>query len=334
VAKLKEQLARLEAELQKKQQAAAVAGKSSVSKKSGRLQGPEPEKAKDPQVVTAPPPVPWPWPEPQPPIVSDGACDGLLVSVSMSKDKPCIKPGSGQSFKDCQDCPEMVIAPPGSFMMGSPEPERGKFERPQRMVRIAKPFAVGRFAVTFAEWDVCVEAGGCGGYKPKDEGWGRNDRPVINVSWDDAKAYVAWLSKKTGMTYRLLSEAEREYAARAGTTTYFWWGSSITPNQANYSGSLQDRQKTLPVKSFRPNPWGLYQVHGNVWEWVEDCWHGSFDGAPPDGSVWTSGDCRNRVSRGGSWYIIAEDLRSAIRRRQHTFMRSFDIGFRVARTLD
>jgi formylglycine-generating enzyme required for sulfatase activity len=97
---------------------------------------------------------------------------------------------------------------------------------------------------------------------------------------------------------------------------------------------LQDRQKTLPVKSFRPNPWGLYQVHGNVWEWVEDCWHGSFDGAPPDGSVWTSGDCRNRVSRGGSWYIIAEDLRSAIRRRQHTFMRSFDIGFRVARTLD
>jgi hypothetical protein len=207
--------------------------------------------------------------------------------------KPCIKPGSGQSFKDCPECPEMVIAPSGSFTMGSPdgktlvvplpgklainpyerfavqlaEPERDAAEGPQHDVQIAKPFVVGRFAVTFAEWDACAADGGCGRYRPSDEGWGRDDRPVINVSWNNAKAYVAWLSMKNGKSYRLLSEAEREYVTRAGTTTPFWWGSTITAEQANYAvyaGGIQGewRQKTLPVKSFKPNDWGLYQVHG------------------------------------------------------------------------
>ena len=136
------------------------------------------------------------------------------------------------------------------------------------------------------------------------EGWGRGKRPVINVNWDDAKAYVAWLSRKTGKTYRLLSEAEREYVTRAGTTTPFWWGSSISTSQANYDGNYtygsgskgEYRQKTMPVDSFQPNPWGLYQVHGNVWEWTEDCWNDSYNGAPTDGSAWTaaiavSGSC-------------------------------------------
>ena len=157
--------------------------------------------------------------------------------------------------------------------------------------------------MTFDEWDACVADGGCNGYQPSDEGWGRGRRPVINVSWDDAKAYVAWLSNKTGKTYRLLSEAEREYVTRAGTTTPFWWGSSISTSQANYDGTNtygsgvkgEFRHETLPVDSFQPNPWGLYQVHGNVWEWVEDCYHESYAGAPSDGSAWTFEDC-SRVS--------------------------------------
>ena len=231
----------------------------------------------------APPPAPV-HPEP--------ACDGLVVSVAAGKN-PCIKPGSGAFFKDCPDCPEMTIVPEGRFTMGSPENEpEHQSEEAQHEVRFGKPFAVGRFAVTFAEWDACVADGGCGGYRPGDGGWGRDDRPVINVNWNDAKSYVQWLSKKTGKQYRLLSEAEREYAARAGTVTPFWWGSSISTGQANYDGIAilttvvakgEYREKTLPVKSFKPNPWGLYQVHGNVWEWVEDCWHDSYNGAPADG---------------------------------------------------
>src|SRR5262249_30260931 len=158
------------------------------------------------------------------------------------------------------------------------ESEEGRFsdEGPQHEVRILRPFAVGRFAVTFDEWDACMADGGCNGYRPEDQGWGRGRRPVINVSWHGAQAYVAWLSRKTGQGYRLLTEAEWEYAARAGTTTPFWWGSAISADQANYDGSYvyrngpkgEYRRQTVEVDSFRPNDWGLYQVHGNVWEWV------------------------------------------------------------------
>ncbi len=279
--------------------------------------------------------VPKTAPAPAKPPEECGA-DGLLVAVAMGK-KPCINPGSGESFKDCPNCSEMVVVPAGSFVMGSPESELG-----QHRVRIARPFAVGRFAVTFAEWDACEADGGCGGYMPGDEGWGRDDRPVINVSWNDAKEYVEWLSKKTGKTYRLLSEAEREYVTRAGTTTPFWWGSSITTDQANYDGSVvlfggggqkgEDRQKTLPVKSFEPNPWGLYQVHGNVWEWVEDCWNENYHNAPADGSANTTGDCGRRVFRGGSWLVI--HLSAAYRGWSTSDNRYYSIGFRVGRTLE
>ena len=162
-------------------------------------------------------------------VVSEDACDGLLVSVAQSDEKPCIKPASGASFKDCPDCPEMVLVPAGSFTMGSPknELEHRNDEEPLRQVTFTKPFAVGRFAVTFAEWDACADDGGCGGYKPLDQGWGRADRPVINVSWNDAQSYTKWLSGKTGRQYRLLSEAEREYAARAGKKSPFWWGATL-----------------------------------------------------------------------------------------------------------
>ncbi len=274
----------------------------------------------------------WPWSSGKP------ACDGLLVSVAAGK-KPCIKPGSGESFKDCPDCPEMVIAPAGSFTMGSPEgePERQKNEGPEHKVTFAKPFAVGRFAVTFAEWDACADDGGCGGYKPSDQGWGRGDRPAINVNWDDAQSYVKWLSEKTGRHYRLLSEAEREYAARAGKKSPFWWGASNSPDQANYNGDYTynggakgiNRGKTMPVKSFEPNPWGLYQVHGNVYDWVEDCYHNNYNGAPSDGSAWTTGECTSRVRRGGSGGD-PQLLRAAYRDYGNPVIRDDIIGFRVA----
>jgi formylglycine-generating enzyme required for sulfatase activity len=283
-------------------------------------------------------------PKPVPARPPEEACeDGLLVTVATGPN-PCIKPGSGKSFKDCPECPEMVIVPASSFMMGSPpdELERGSSET-QHKVTIAKPFAAARFAVTFAEWDACVEAGGCGRYRPNDQGWGRGERPVINVSWADAKAYVKWVSRKTGRAYRLLSEAEREYVTRAGTRTPFWWGTSITETQANYdtehtysggSSAGYHRQRTLPVKSFQPNPWGLYQVHGNIWEWAEDCWNSSYNGASNDGSAWTTGDCKLRVHRGGSWNSGPVFLRAAFRYREGIDVRSNIVGFRLARTLD
>jgi formylglycine-generating enzyme required for sulfatase activity len=198
---------------------------------------------------------------------------------------------------------------------------------------------VGRFAVTFDEWDACVADGGCG-HRAVDKGWSRGRQPVINVSWNDAKGYVAWLSKKTGKTYRLLTEAEREYVTRAGTITPFWWGSSISTSQANYDGNFiyggpkgEYRQRTVPVDSFEPNPWGLYQVHGNVWEWVEDCWNGSYKGALPNGSARITGECDRHVVRGGSWGDDPQKLRSAFRNRLATGSRGMDLGFRVARML-
>jgi formylglycine-generating enzyme required for sulfatase activity len=246
-------------------------------------------------------------------------------------------------FKECEKCPEMVVVPVGSFTMGSSATEEGHSsnEGPQHSVTISTPFAVGRFALTFEEWDACVADGGCNGYKPADQGWGRGRQPVFHVSWDDAKAYVAWLSRKTGKTYRLLSEAEREYVTRAGTATPFWWGASISASQANYDGTEtyrggpkgEYRQKTVPVDAFPPNAWGVYQVHGNVWDWVEDCWNASYVGAPTDGSAWVSGDCSHRVIRGGSWNFIPRGLRAAFRYRDSADDRSGGIGFRLGRTL-
>ena len=221
-----------------------------------------------------------------------------------------------RTFRDCAECPQMVVVPSGSFMMGSPGGEGIGDERPRRhRVRIDYRLAVGVYEVTFAEWDACVSAGGCGGYRPDDEGWGRGNRPVINVSWKDAQSYVRWLSNKTGKSYRLLSESEWEYVARAGTTTRYNWGNEIGHNRANCDGcgSRWGDEKTAPVGSFRANAWGLHDVHGNVWEWVADCWNGSYTGAPADGSAWERGDCSRRVLRGGSWVIDPWILRAAYR---------------------
>lgn len=281
------------------------------------------------------------------------AVGGIEIKVGPpgSSETRLFVPGEGKTewFKDLDVGPEMVVIPDGSFIMGSPEAEerRRENEGPQHKVTFAKPFAVGRFAVTFDEWDACAADGGCNGYKPADEGWGRGLQPAINVSWDDAKAYIDWLAKKTGKPYRLLSEAEWEYVARAGSSTAFWWGNSISPHQANYGSVLADvfgflspkpstgepRQRTSAVNSFEPNPWGLYQVHGNVWEWTQDCYHDSYDGAPTDGSAWISGGYVTRVARGSSWVDVPDLLRSASRTGGPSDTRGRGIGFRVARTL-
>ena len=243
-------------------------------------------------------------------------------------------------FQDCPGCPKLVVVPPGSFMMGSPkeEEDRNNDEGPVHEVRIDYSLAVGMYPVTFDEWDACVSDGGCSGYEPDDEGRGRGTHPVINVSWKDADSYVRWLSRKTGQEYRLLSESEWEYVARAGTRTRYWWGNEIGRNRANCygCGSRWDEDDSLssPVGSFSANAFGLYDVHGNVAEWVEDSWNESYEGAPTDGSVWKSraDNWRTRVLRGGSWIDDPRDLRSAKREWDNHETRSL-YGFRVARTL-
>jgi formylglycine-generating enzyme required for sulfatase activity len=240
------------------------------------------------------------------------------------------------SFKECAaDCPEMIVMPAGEFMMGSPATEPGRYgnEGPQHRVTIARPFAVSKFDVTFADWDACVSVGGCP--KVSDLTFGRNTKPLINVTWTDAQKYVAWLAKMTGQPYRLLTEAEWEYAARAGTTAAYYWGEAIGEGNANCvgCGSAWENLETSPAGSFASNAFGLYDMAGDVWQWVQDCYHDDYNGAPADGSVWTGGDCSRRIVRGGSWLIKPEFLRAAFRVGVTTDDRNSDLGFRVARTL-
>jgi formylglycine-generating enzyme required for sulfatase activity/uncharacterized caspase-like protein len=247
------------------------------------------------------------------------------------------------TFQECAKCPVMIVIPPGRFTMGSPDNETGRAanEGPQRTVSINKAFAAAKFAVTFDEWDACVAGGGCNAYSPADIGGRRGRHPVVNVSWDDTQAYVAWLTKATGKPYRLLSEAEREYVTRAGTTAPFWFGTTITARQANYDSTAsyangpkgEARQRTLPVDFFGPNAFGLYQVHGNIQEWTEDCWRPSYAGAPNDGSPRMQEGCGGRVLRGGAFADGPSALRSAARVGFAPGNRTPAVGFRVARGL-
>lgn len=248
--------------------------------------------------------------------------------------QPAPRRPPGTTFRDCEECPQMVVVPAGKFVMGSPSTEagRGDDEGPPHSVTIAYRFAAGVYEVTIAEWDACAADGGCNGYRPNDHGWGRGTRPVVDVDWREAQAYVKWLSGKTGARYRLLSEAEWEYAARAGTTTPFHYGSTISADQANYRAENLVRLQTVPAGTFPANGFGLYDVHGNVFEWTQDCWNASYEGAPDDGSAWDPGNC-DRVLRGGSWAAYAEWQRSAYRHRSNPGVRANDCGFRVARTL-
>ena len=238
-------------------------------------------------------------------------------------------------FRDCDECPEMMPIAAGTFRMGCVSGRDCLYdEQPVHAVTIVRPFALSKYEVTFEEYERFTEA--TDRDRPDDEGWGRGRRPVIWVSWNDAQAYVSWLSSETGVRYRLPSESEWEYAARAGTATAYSWGNEIGVNRANCDGcgSRWDDEMTAPVGSFAANAWGLHDMHGNVWEWVEDCWHDSYAGAPGDGSAWTSGgDCGERGSRGGSWFSGPWFLRAAIRLSPDASYRDNDKGFRVARTL-
>lgn len=193
-------------------------------------------------------------------------------------------------------------------------------------------FEVGKYPVTFREWDSAVRRGACDGYLPRDKGWGRGWRPVINVSWDDAQGYIRFLNDRTGRGYRLLSEAEWEYCCRAGTTTAYAFGETLSNRS---QGVVVAYNRTVEVNRLWANRWGLVSMHGNAWEWCQDAWNDSYDeqGRPDDGSPWLPGDMTRRVLRGGSWINPSEFLRSAVRSRAKTGVRNVNIGFRVARTL-
>ena len=225
---------------------------------------------------------------------------------------------------------EMVAIPGGTFRMGDLNGGGGDRERPVHSVTVPD-FKLGKFEVTFTQWDACVADGGCGRYTPDDYGWGRGNRPVIRVSWDDIQLFIDWLNARTGGNFRLPTEAEWEYAARAGSTTIYSWGNSIGSNRANCYDDCGDRwNNTAPVGSFSANAWGLHDLHGNVWEWVQDCYNDSYVGAPTDGSAWTSGDCGRRVIRGGAWGAAPRYLRSASRGGDSRSHRYDGLGFRLA----
>ena len=255
---------------------------------------------------------------------------------------------AAEPFRDCPQCPEMISLPAGVFQMGSPVGEKGRWEEEtQHKVTIPKPFAMGRFEVTFEEWDACTLAGACPA--ANDAGWGRARRPVVNVSWRDAKVYVEWLAKQTGKAYRLPTEAEWEYAARAGEEKPRYWGviSESACQYANVGDLLfyqinklveyhncndQFGDMTAPVGSFKPNPFGLYDVLGNVWEWVEDC-YGDYDDTPRDGTAYDKARCKERVVRGGGWYNSPAHVRSAKRLSYKPDKREEGVGLRVALSL-
>lgn len=252
------------------------------------------------------------------------------------------KPQPGEIIQDCGSCPELVVIAAGASVMGAPDGERSSeaVETPQIQVRLDYSFAIGRFEVTHEQWAACLADGGCGAYEPSDNGWGRGNRPVINVSYDNALEYVAWLSAKTGAKYRLPSESEWEFAARSGTTTPFSTGDTISTRQANfngqypYAGGAQERSagKTLAVGSFSPNAFGIFDTQGNVWEWVSDCWKPSHRDADPSGTP-VGGVCSQRVLKGGAWNGGAWRARSAHRKPAKSSTGDYDAGFRVVREL-
>jgi len=263
----------------------------------------------------------------------------VVTTVSFAESSD-LKPG--QEFRDCDGCPLMVVIPAGEFEMGSPANETGRLEHegPLHTVYFDKPFAVGKFEVMFAEWDACVDDGGCNVF-PSDERWGRGNRPVINLNMDEMGAYLHWLTQITGRLYRLLTEAEWEYVARAGADAAYPWGDAVDHDHANYgqdvccAGAAEGIDKwvsqTAPVGSFAPNAFGVHDMHGNVYERVRDCWTPSYDNAPEDGSAWLDGDCRAISLRGGSWISSPELIRSAERDAYNGYYRVNVVGFRVTR---
>jgi formylglycine-generating enzyme required for sulfatase activity len=270
-------------------------------------------------------------------------CVLFFSSLSFAGDSETVV--AGDQFRDCELCPLMIVIPAGASVMGTPVDEPGRLghEGPLHEVSIAQPFAVGKFEITFAEWDACVAEGGCNIW-PADEGWGRGQRPVVNINMDEMGAFLHWLSRRTGHIYRLLSEIEWEYVARAGSRSAYPWGDAASHDHANFGadeccsgadgGADQWKDQTAPVGSFPPNAFGLHDLHGNVYERVQDCWNPSYENAPDDGRAWLSGDCRAIGLRGGSWISSPELMRSGERDAYNGYYRVNVMGFRVARELN
>ena len=310
-------------------------------------------------------------------IAGFGLLGATLATASAAARAP-LPPSSpsipGTKFRECRVCPEMVVIPPGAFIMGSPDTEKGRFKKegPEHRVTIARPFAMAVNLVTRGEWRRFVRATGrkdpeaCRIYDVSFADhdlvrvYGKNWRrphfaqtevhPVVCVTWDDARAYAGWVNGQTGAIggtgpYRLPSEAEWEYAARAGTTSPYYWGSEINRAQTNYGPEIlpfapvasgADRWKyTSPVGAFPANPFGLYDMAGNVWQFTLDCWHETYDGAPADGSARTDGKCDERAVRGGSWFKVPTGQRSAMRGQGKVadLKGNHEIGFRLVRDL-
>jgi formylglycine-generating enzyme required for sulfatase activity len=266
--------------------------------------------------------------------------DSLMPGLGMMEGEPArasppgrppTPPSAGTTFRDCESCPLMTVLPAGAFTMGSPSYEAGRDmdEEPQRAIEVPS-FAIGIFEITFAEWDACLAAGGCNRHAPDDMGWGRGSRPVVNVDHGDAEAYAAWLSRKTGQSYRLPSEAEWEYAARAGTSTPYAFDATLQQSDANFGGTLG---RTMPVGSYRANAFGLYDMHGNAAEWVADCWLAHYGDGPTDADARITTPCKARLVRGGSALNSAANLRSAARIEADPAIGAPYIGFRVVRDL-
>ncbi|MCA0418889.1 MAG: SUMF1/EgtB/PvdO family nonheme iron enzyme [Proteobacteria bacterium] len=257
---------------------------------------------------------------------SPAAPSPIAVAVATPPASP--QPAAGAPQRDCTGCPELVAIPAGSFQMGSND--LYEFEKPVHPVTI-RGFYLGAREVTFEEWDLCIDQGGCN-YRPDDRGLGRGKRPVTDIHWNDANAYLAWLSARSGKSYRLPTESEWEYAVRAGTATTYTWGQTLVKERANCLGcNDQKRGSAVPAGQFPANAFGLYDMAGNAAEWVADCWSENYRSAPRDGSAYTVGGCRERVLRGGSFNNDPRYLRSAARFKYEADVRFYTNGFRVAR---
>jgi formylglycine-generating enzyme required for sulfatase activity len=280
--------------------------------------------------------------------MSSKACLATIAIVVLTA-AACAEPESGDEFRDCEACPSMVRIATGTFAMGAPDSERNRDddEGPVRDVSMEREFAMAKSETSWSEWQACMDDGACvaptGHSMPEGSDWGKGTRPVITVSWSDAQAYVSWISEKTGRTYRLPTEAEWEYVARAGAQSRYQYGDDPKTlcrigNGADLATNFNNRndcydrigRETAPGGSFEPNAFGLFDMIGNVWEWTEDCWNTSYHSAPISGEAWRTGDCSQAVIRGGSWGSYPHNLRFATRQGLERNYRGHEVGFRVA----
>ncbi len=283
-----------------------------------------------PQTKTAPKPPP----QSQPTRPPDNKIRPVPAPVDGGREQvPAAGPaGSVATLKDCDVCPVMVALSPRPFMMGNNSSDPS--ERPAHKVALHTPFAIGKYEVTVGQWNQCVRGSVC----PTMPSLGNvpENLPMRDVSWDEAQLYLKWLGTVSGKPYRLPTEAEWEYAARGGTTTRYWWGQEMKGGNSSCEGCGMpwSEERPPPVGSFPANPFGLNDMNGSVWEWVQDCWHSTYKGAPADGSAWVEGNCQARVIRGGSWRENGSYMLSTTRFKYDASVRQSQNGFRVARSLD